>query len=202
MKTTIYFLRHAESDQAVRDAKTRPLTEKGQRDAERLTGFFRDIPISRIFSSPYLRAVQTVTPLSREKNLPIAADERMKEWMGGRPFSNEFFESRMRAMFEDEKSTHGGAESLKALKKRTLEFTLHLLSRFPGETIVVGTHALALTAAVKNFHDEAGLDFLLKLLPVAPFAAVLEFENFSLSSVRCFDPFQEGMDIQNDNKGI
>ena len=183
MKTTIYLVRHAESDHAVRDAKTRPLTEKGMKDAEKLTAFFEDIPVSRIFSSPYLRAVQTVKPLSDKRNLPIVTDDRVREWMGGRPFPHEIFENRMREMFEDESSTNGGAESLKALKKRTREFTMHLLTRFPGETIVVGTHALALTALSMNFDQKIGLDFLMSLLPVTPFVLKITFENFDPVSI-------------------
>lgn len=183
MKTTIYLVRHAESDHAVRDAKTRPLTEKGMKDAEKLTAFFEDIPVSRIFSSPYLRAVQTVKPLSDKRNLPIVTDDRVREWMGGRPFPHEIFENRMREMFEDESSTNGGAESLKALKKRTREFTMHLLTRFPGETIVIGTHALALTALSMNFDQKIGLDFLMSLLPVTPFVLKITFENFDPVSI-------------------
>lgn len=183
MKTTIYLVRHAESDHAVRDAKTRPLTEKGMKDAEKLTAFFEDIPVSHIFSSPYLRAVQTAKPLSDKRNLPIVTDDRVREWMGGRPFPHEIFENRMREMFEDESSTNGGAESLKALKKRTREFTMHLLTRFAGETIVVGTHALALTALIMNFDKEIDLDFLMNLLPVTPFVLKITFENFDPVSI-------------------
>lgn len=183
MKTTIYLVRHAESDHSVRDAKTRPLTEKGMKDAEKLTAFFEDIPVSRIFSSPYLRAVQTAKPLSDKRNLPIVTDDRVREWMGGRPFPHEIFENRMREMFEDEASTNGGAESLKALKKRTKEFIMHILTRHPGETIVIGTHALALTALSMNFDQKIDLDFLMNLLPVTPFVLKITFENFDPVSI-------------------
>lgn len=183
MKTTVYLIRHAESDHAVRDAKIRPLTEKGLKDAGKLPDFFDGICVSRIFSSPYLRAVQTVTPLSEKRNLPIQTDERMREWMGGRPFPHEIFENRMREMFTDETSTNGGAESLRALKKRTREFIMHLLTRFPGETIVVASHALAITASVQNFDQSIGIDFLMKLLPVTPFVIKITFENFAPVSI-------------------
>lgn len=183
MKTTVYLVRHAESDHAVRDAKTRPVTQKGMTDADKLTDFFKGVPISRIFSSPYLRAVQTVTPLSEKRHLPIQTDERMREWMGGRPFPHEIFENRMREMFEDEASTNGGAESLRALKKRTREFIMHLLTRFPGETIVVAAHALSLTASVQNFDQNIGLDFLMRLLPVTPFVIKIDFEDFTPVSI-------------------
>lgn len=183
MKTTVYLVRHAESDHAVKDAKTRPLTEKGLKDSETLAEHFRSIPVSRIFSSPYLRAVQTVMPLAKMKNLPIETDDRVREWMGGRPFPAEIFENRMREMFEDEASTNGGAESLKALRKRSREFLMHILTRFPGDTLVIGTHALALTAFVMNIDKSIGLDFLMNLLPITPFIVKITFENFDPVSV-------------------
>ncbi len=192
MNTKIYLIRHCESDHAVTDAKTRPLTEKGLKDAEKLAEFLKDTPVSRIFSSPYLRACQTVEPILKDRNLDLQTDDRMREWMGGRPFAHEYFESRMQEMFEDESSTNGGAESLKALKKRTQAFIMHLLSRFPGETIFVGTHALAMTAALKSFDDRIGLDFLMNMLPITPYIAIMEFENHGLVSIRFFDPFDKG----------
>lgn len=191
MKTTLYFVRHAQSDSSVRDTKTRPLTEKGRKDAERLSDYFRETPITRIFSSPYTRAIDTVKPLSKARNLPITTDDRVREWMGGRPFPHEIFRQRMQEMFEDEQSTNGGAESMKRLKKRAQEFILHLLSRYPGESILIGTHALWLTAAVKNYENTIGLDFLMNLLPVAPFAAVMTFEDFSCVSMRFQNPLEE-----------
>lgn len=196
MKTTVYLIRHAESDHEIRDAKTRPLTPKGLKDADSLAGFFTDIPVTRIFSSPYLRAVQTIAPLSNEKNLPCQTDDRIREWMGGRPFPHELFENRMREMFEDESFTGSGAESLKALKKRTREFIMHLLSRYPGETIVAGTHALAMTAAAKNYDDSIGLEFLFKLLPVAPYVVKMTFEGFEPVCMRFFDPLTDKIPAQ------
>ena len=200
MKTTIIFIRHAQSDPSVKDAKTRPLTEKGALDAQKLVERFQGVPISRILSSPYLRACQTVEPLAKARNLPLGTDERMREWMGGRPFASEFFESRMMRMFEDETDKTGGAESLRALKKRTLEFVMHLLTRFKGETLIVGTHALALTASVMNFDDCIGVDFLFRLLPVAPFAAVMEFENFTLTSMQFWNPINEPLPLNREAK--
>jgi hypothetical protein len=60
---------------------------------------------------------------------------------------------------------------------------MHLLTRFPGETIVVAVHALALTAAVMNFDRKTGIDFLMKLLPVTPFVLKITFENFDPVSI-------------------
>lgn len=191
MRTEIYLVRHAQSDQAVTDAKLRPLTEKDLTDAKRLAGFFRSIPVDLIISSPYLRAYQTVTPLAEDKNLTVFTDERMREWMGGRPFPGEMFESRMERLFSDETSKDGGCESLRSVKKRTGECIMHLLSRHAGKTIAVGTHAIALTAAVMNYKGDIGLPFLFELLPAAPFIAHMTFDDFSLVSLSFYDPLCE-----------
>lgn len=195
MITHIYLVRHAQSDPSVKDNKTRPLTQKGLTDAEQLSEYFGSIPVDLIFSSPYLRAVQTVTPVAKSKNLPVQTDERVREWMGGRPFPSEMFWDRMKEMFSDEASTNGGAESIKALKRRTGEFLSHLLCRHPGKTIIVGTHALALTCACKVYNDDLGLSFLRSLIPVAPFSAHLIFDGYELKSMEFIDPIQHLSDL-------
>ena len=62
--TTVYLIRHAESDRSVRKSGSRPLTEKGREDALKLVGLFQGMEIDRIYSSPYKRALDTVSPLA------------------------------------------------------------------------------------------------------------------------------------------
>jgi 8-oxo-dGTP diphosphatase len=49
----------------------RPLTKAGRRQAEGLIELLREVPVSRVVSSPFLRCVQTVTPLARGLGLPV-----------------------------------------------------------------------------------------------------------------------------------
>ena len=58
--TRIYFIRHAESDNAVRDGRIRPLTEKGLADRRLVTKYLQDKKIDAVLSSPFKRAVDTV----------------------------------------------------------------------------------------------------------------------------------------------
>ena len=57
---TVYFIRHAEADNAVRDGRARPLTEKGMNDRVLVTGFLQDKNINTMLSSPFKRAVDTI----------------------------------------------------------------------------------------------------------------------------------------------
>ena len=90
--TTVYFVRHAQSDFAVRDDQTRPLTEKGLRDRRLITEYLRDKPVDRVLSSLYKRAVDTVADLAERRGLPIETipDFREREkggtWLDGADF--------------------------------------------------------------------------------------------------------------------
>ena len=52
------------------DDRLRPLDERGRRQAEALVDALAAFPITRIFSSPYDRCVQTVEPLAAQRGLP------------------------------------------------------------------------------------------------------------------------------------
>ena len=43
--------------------------------------------------------------------------------------------------------------------------------------------------------DRIGLDFLMNMLPVTPYLAVMEFEKFELKSLRFLDPFDKGENV-------
>jgi 8-oxo-dGTP diphosphatase len=57
----------------------RPLSKKGRRQAERLIRQFRDVEITRIVSSPYVRCVQTVRPLAVVRGLQVDASDALTE---------------------------------------------------------------------------------------------------------------------------
>ena len=60
---SIYFIRHSIRDFTVREDKEVPLTAEGVVLAEKLTPFFINKEITAIYSSTYLRAVQTAKPV-------------------------------------------------------------------------------------------------------------------------------------------
>src|SRR5712664_2134593 len=71
---TFYVVRHAKSGSRGHwsgDDRLRPLSKKGQQQAEGLVSVLAPFPISAIFSSPYLRCMQTVEPLARVRRLEI-----------------------------------------------------------------------------------------------------------------------------------
>jgi 8-oxo-dGTP diphosphatase len=57
----------------------RPLTRRGQRQADALTGHLKPKAGTKVISSPSVRCVQTVEPLARSLHTDLAIDERCSE---------------------------------------------------------------------------------------------------------------------------
>ena len=64
------------------DDRLRPLTEKGQRQADALVAVLAPYAITRIYSSPFLRCSQTVTPLAAACGLEVDIDDALAEGHG------------------------------------------------------------------------------------------------------------------------
>ena len=56
----MYFVRHAQPLYSHENDRTRPLTEEGVRDTVLVLETLKDRDISRIYSSPYKRSMDTV----------------------------------------------------------------------------------------------------------------------------------------------
>jgi len=82
---TFYVIRHAKAGSRgdwTGDDRLRPLTKKGQNQAEELVGQLKSFPIKSIFSSPYLRCMQTVEPLSLARKVPVKSSIELAEGRG------------------------------------------------------------------------------------------------------------------------
>lgn len=83
-------IRHAHAgsrkdwDGADRD---RPLSPKGRQQADALVGLLEVFAPQRVLSSPYVRCVETVTPLARNLNLPVEAAPALAEGGGSEALS-------------------------------------------------------------------------------------------------------------------
>jgi len=74
--TTFILLRHAEK---VSDGSKNPnLTESGKKRAESLVSFFKNTAIQAIYSTPFIRARETVEPLAKAKSISISEYEAFK----------------------------------------------------------------------------------------------------------------------------
>jgi 8-oxo-dGTP diphosphatase len=82
---TFYVVRHAKAGSRSHwsgDDRQRPLSKKGIKQAETLVEVYEPFPIKAIFSSAFLRCVQTVEPLARARKLPLKQSPALAEGQG------------------------------------------------------------------------------------------------------------------------
>jgi broad specificity phosphatase PhoE len=82
---TFYVVRHAKAGSRSHwtgDDRKRPLSKKGEQQAEALVAAFKAFPITATYSSPYLRCVQTVAPVAQSRGLDVVQTPDLQEGRG------------------------------------------------------------------------------------------------------------------------
>jgi broad specificity phosphatase PhoE len=82
---TFYVVRHAKAGSRghwTGDDRQRPLSKKGIKQAEALVEILAPFPITAIYSSPFLRCIETVEPLARARKLPVKQTPSLAEGHG------------------------------------------------------------------------------------------------------------------------
>ena len=82
---TFYVVRHAKAGSRsdwTDDDRIRPLSKKGMKQAEDLVLALAPFPVSSIYSSGYVRCVQTVEPLARVRKLEVKLSPSLEEGHG------------------------------------------------------------------------------------------------------------------------
>lgn len=77
--TTIYFVRHAESNYKNHEDAARELTAKGLEDRKLVSGYLSDKNIDVVLSSPYKRAIDTVKHFAERNQLTVEIIEDFRE---------------------------------------------------------------------------------------------------------------------------
>lgn len=186
--TTVWMIRHAQADAAVSDPRLRPLTGQGSRDAKRITELLRNQGVSRVFSSPYRRAMDTVSDFAREAGLPVMTDRGFCEFHAGKPMPEAEFLRYVQDCFRDPTYMKGGGESLEGLQNRVWRSLRQILNACPGQSAAVGTHGVALSALVSRFAPSFGYEGFLRVLPRTPLAARMDFEGVECLKIELIDP--------------
>ncbi|MCC5893331.1 histidine phosphatase family protein [Exiguobacterium sp.] len=139
--TTIYLIRHCSATGQAPDA---PLTEAGERQALALRDFFQDVPVTRIISSDYERAVASITPFATASELSIETEPKLRERTLSLEPREDWLEL-LRHSFQDNSFALPGAESGQDATARILD----VVDRTDGPTILV-THGNLLALLLQH----------------------------------------------------
>jgi 2,3-bisphosphoglycerate-dependent phosphoglycerate mutase len=121
------------------DEHTRPLTPDGTLAALALSEQLRSRRIEAVYSSPYRRAIATVEPLARARQLDVhAIDDLREHLLTPEPVAH--WRELLTLAWQDLEAAPGGAESLRSTQARGLAVLERLRQRHSGQTIAVGGH--------------------------------------------------------------
>jgi 2,3-bisphosphoglycerate-dependent phosphoglycerate mutase len=178
--TNLYFVRHAHSTYTPDELK-RPLSERGQADAEKITQILKKENIDYVISSPYIRAVQTVEGITDFTGKEVIIESGFKERMLSEvPVEN--FDLAITKVWEEPTFSLEGGESNIIAQKRCVEATLKVLERYEGKNIVVGTHGNIMVLIMNYFDKKYGFSFWKELN--MPDIYKLTFDGTTLKEVK------------------
>ena len=151
MNQVLYLVRHC---QAIGQKPDAPLTETGQQQALALAERFAEVSVERIISSPFVRACQSVIPLSKRLGLAVKVDERLIERvLSTVPLDN--WRERLAETFVDLDLYFEGGESSRAAMMRGVAAVNQAVEQSAKPALVV-THGNLMTLIMKHFDERIG----------------------------------------------
>ena len=173
--TTVYFIRHAQSDRFTEDDRTRPLTEEGLTDTHKITEALSEKGITHILSSPYKRTIQTVTDLSEKLGLSIETDENFRERNAGKWHGENFLEF-IKAQWDDFNYHIMDGECLSDVQNRNIKALHKYLDKYKNETIAIATHGTALSTMINYYYPDFNYDSFMRIVDYMPYVVKMEFD--------------------------
>lgn len=158
MATTLYVLRHAESEARPNCPEPDwPLSTRGRQQAQMLIQPLTALGIDRVYSSPYRRAFNTVAPFAHHKGLTIHTDARLRERTLTREWLDDH-EQAVMATWADFHLTHPGGESSASCQRRMMHVISELSRRHEGQTLLISSHGNAISLYLNSLDPAFGVE--------------------------------------------
>jgi 2,3-bisphosphoglycerate-dependent phosphoglycerate mutase len=175
----IWFIRHGESElnvpgtpRTVPDAGVSyPLTRRGVEQARALVASLNGAPITKVYSSTHLRAIQTADAVAFDHILPLTlAPEAVEIDLGIAPDSDQdvraiYGELTRKWLIEkDVEARNGTGESYADLQRRFLPFVREVMNRHALDSgiVVIVAHSATLGLMVPVLANNLPADFALR----------------------------------------
>jgi len=174
--TTVYFIRHAQSNRFEKDDRTRPLTDEGMADTLKVTDKLKNTGIKHIISSPYTRTIQTVTNLSETLGITIETEEDLRERNAGKWHGDNFFDF-IQQQWADFSYHILDGECLADVQKRNISALERIVEKYSGEIVAVATHGTALSTIINYYYPEFNFDSFRRIVDYMPYVVRMDFED-------------------------
>ncbi|GLB58102.1 histidine phosphatase family protein [Cytobacillus sp. NCCP-133] len=155
---TVYIVRHAEAEGQPISAN---LTAIEKEQALKLADYFKGKEINHIYSSPFVRAIETIRPLAESRNLEIIEETRL----GERVLSSTLFgnwQEKLKQSFSDFELVFEGGESLTSGIERAASLLKELISSNEDHIVLV-SHGNLSTLLLRYFDERVGYGHLMEM---------------------------------------
>ena len=139
-ETRVLLIRHAKTaaDQSIPEPLW-PLAPEGRRQAQDLARRLSDLPITAIYSSPFLRAVDTVAPLAAALGLQARVTEDLREQRLASGSRADWLEAVRLSWLDFDRILPGSGSSRQRQETMVAAMT-RIVAAHLGETVVVSSH--------------------------------------------------------------
>jgi len=187
--TRIYFVRHAQADNTNRDGRNRPLTENGLRDRALVTDYLQDIAVDAVYASPFRRAVDTIAPFAQSCGLAITTVEDFRERKSDSNWLRDTdFEALIERQWADFSYSLSDGECLAEVQERNIRALNEILRAHEGQTLVIGTHGMALSTIIRRFDPGYGYADCMDMLYRLPWIVRMDFDGERFLEMEKIDP--------------
>ena len=160
------FMRHGQADNNVNRVLVgrhleSHLTEKGQMQVKETAKLLKSMSISKIYSSPVTRAIETTQIVGEELGLDYEIDDRLYEIDLGKLAGTNYDEVLNKYgnlflsfyMGDDSVLSNHGVESFTAVKSRIRDLLDQVMSRHNNHNVLLVTHLDPIKAAISYILD-------------------------------------------------
>jgi 2,3-bisphosphoglycerate-dependent phosphoglycerate mutase len=177
--TTIYLIRHAHADWS--ENEERPLSAAGYNSAGRLAAALAARPIVAVYSSPFRRSIETVTPLAGSLGVSIQlVDDLRERKLPVVPAGA--FDALVESAWRSPSVAPPGGEANLVARARGRAAVEQVINRHSNQHVVVATHGNLLTLILSSFDPRFGYESWRKLS--LPDVFQLELEGMRLTHAR------------------
>jgi 2,3-bisphosphoglycerate-dependent phosphoglycerate mutase len=154
--TTIYLVRHVKSapDKSLPESDW-PLSDEGRRQAQSLTRIFDSLSVNTLWSSPFVRAVETLRPYATARQLRIKEHPNLRERKLCPPDRTDWSALLERAWKEFDFAL-SDCESSRMAQRRMLDSVTQIAESHPGKAVAIASHGNAIGLLLNHLDPTFG----------------------------------------------
>lgn len=186
--THLYFVRHAEPNFDNHNDRSRELSKKGLEDRKLVTKYLSDRSVDAVISSPFKRAIDTVSDFAKTYGYEIEVVDDFRERKVDSCWIEDFY-GFSKKQWEDFDFKLSDGETLRETQNRNIRAVNQILEHYNGKTVVIGSHGTALCTIINYFRRDFGFKEFERIRTLMPWIVCLSFFKQQCVKIESYNVF-------------